>query len=294
MDYYCPRCDRRATMSRYSPYGPSRPTRCKNSRCKYDSTTGDAIFYSSLEKTLRDDLAREAEYIFTLKVITEGVEIPTGLTPTDAYRERIQTQGKANGCHSCGKKAATDKDQPWVGDHVPSTGLSSALQDDIRKKKAIADGKTHLFPHCHPCSHAQAQVVRTHGAAAKLSAVPSTDRKYLVGTKAPTAANCIDATGETVTASQGDEIQRLGVANGCHCCGTRYPAPDYHADHVFPREFCTSYMEQLFKALGLAYPSTFYLMPQCVKCSSNQGGTLTHLAKRAQRLARDLRIAVYK
>lgn len=295
MAYFCPFCLRRSnTSARYSPYASAgRPTVCKTRRCSYTPASG-AVFLTQGEKDLRRELEQESSYIFSATVATQGVEIPTGITPTRDYAAQIQTQGQKHGCHSCGVKAATDADQPWIGDHVPSTGLSASMQDDIRSTKKITGGKTYLFPHCHRCSREQAQVVKRNKGHAKLSDVPVADRKYLVGTKAVSAAQCIETSSEQVSSAQGLEIQRLGVAKGCHCCGTRFPAPDYHADHVFPKEFCTNYMEQIFEKMGLPYPTKFYLMPQCVKCSSNQGGTLSHLARRARAAAGKLGIIVYK
>lgn len=293
MAHYCPRCLRANYSGGASPYGSNRPTRCRNKHCGYVVTDGPQ-FLTEDGKKLRDALASEAAFIFSPKIATQGVLIPKGDTPTPAYALQIQAKGKAFGCHSCGKMAATDPDQPWVGDHVPSTALSASMQADIRLAKGIAANKTVLFPHCHRCSHEQAQVVKRYTGAAKLSDVPSTDRKYLEGTRPASVGECIPSTGPLVSASQGVQVQQIGVTKGCHCCGTKFPAPDYHADHVFPREFCTHYMSVLFERLGLTYPTKFYLMPQCVKCSSNQGGTLSHLAGRAQEAARKMGIPVYK
>lgn len=294
MTYYCPACgspDRAG--ARFSPMGPQRPTKCRSRRCTFDPADG-AVFLTKAEFDLREELETEAAFVFRRGVSSAGVPISRTTYSTTGYRTQIQVRGALHKCHTCRTDAATDTDQPWVGDHVPSTKLSAKMQAEVRAAKSIPTGKTYLFPHCFECSNKQAQAVKAHASATSLAAVPAADQPYLLGTMSVSAANCIEATGPKVTAAQGREIQRIGVANGCHCCGTRFPAPYYIADHVFPKEMCTAYMEGLFKKLGLQYPVRFYLMAQCVKCSTNQGGTLSGLALRAQAMARKLGVKVYK
>ncbi|HEX7360054.1 MAG TPA: hypothetical protein VF283_06160 [Bryobacteraceae bacterium] len=217
---------------------------------------------------------------------------------TPELRFATQQIGVRHGCHTCGTILAIDRDQPWIGDHIPPTNLKASAQEHYD-----TPSKTILFPQCDECALKQSALVKRLNSTriADLEDLEEEEEALIRGGKTTGRAGrkrnkryCIDASGPTVTQSEGVAIQKLGTRDGCHSCGKRVPRGVYHADHVFPQEFCTSYMETIFKVLGLAYPTTFELRPQCPRCSGNQGGSLSSLARQAQQFAKDHQIITYK
>jgi hypothetical protein len=56
-----------------------------------------------------------------------------------------------------------------------------------------------------------------------------------------------------------------------------YPQPDYNADQVVPAALVSEGMRQLFIYLDIELPVLRY-RPQCVRCSTGQGGAVSRLA----------------
>lgn len=245
-----------------------------------------------VKKLIEDELARN-----TTKPGWQGKGIIIDLSQfslTADLREQVQEQGKDFGCHTCITHLETDKDQPWVGDHIPPTELAWGDKKSVMGKDW--DESTYLFPQCHECSHKQSAVVRNLKNKTRKYADLTAGEKKLIGFgRLRLKGKYIDSSGPKVTATEGDQIQQLGVRNGCHSCGTKYPVLTYHADHSFPQEFCTHYMEEVFKDLGLAYPTSFDLRPQCPRCSGQQGGKMKQIMDVATAYATEnLKIVVYK
>lgn len=216
----------------------------------------------------------------------------------------IQQLGDSFGGHTCGTFIATDPNQPWTGDHLPPTELKDTLRQDVEKHLKIKRKAQYLAPQCTKCSSQQAALVKrlnsmsTQQARQYLNNHPDErnlirsrdSHKFAIGT------NCIWATGSKVTQSQGRQIQQMGEKKGCHSCGGWYPASIYIADHIVPQEFVTTYMEQVFKALGITEIDwdNLELRPQCPRCSTRQGGNLSHITKQALDFAQSTGITVYK
>jgi hypothetical protein len=218
----------------------------------------------------------------------------------DWVRAQVQDLGRSYGCHSCGKKIAKDKNQPWIGDHIPPTELSPLAQQTLG-----CDSTTYLFPQCDTCAHNQSALVRDlnrqdRTGLADYVANGAPDSHLVLGERTPDpldgtngrTANCVFSTGPRVKANEGLDIQGMGTRQGCHTCDHAYPASTYIADHVFPKALCTSWMEALFDRLGIPTPKLVF-RPQCPKCSTAQGGNLSALVERAKALARSLGIPVY-
>ncbi len=201
-------------------------------------------------------------------------------------RVHVQGIGKVHGCHTCRTKLESDKNQPWVGDHIPPTNLSSSAKLAQKCRKEV-----YLFPSCHSCSNQQAALVRQlkNNPTKKLTA---RERKMIHGGRKSDRG--IRTYGTKVSVYEGVLIQDLGEREGCHICGTKYPVDTYISDHTFPQELCTTYMEQVFDLLDLDYPTQFELRPQCTRCSSNQGGKVLQVRMLAMKFARENGITVYK
>ncbi len=245
-----------------------------------------------VKKLIEDELARnDSKPGWKGKGITIDL-MQFSLTPD--LRALVQEQGNNFGCHTCLTHLETDKNQPWVGDHIPPTQLSWGDKKIVMGKGW--DESTYLFPQCHECSHKQSAVVRDLKNGAKEYTDLTASQKKLIGSgRLRMKGKYIDSSGAKVTATEGLQIQQLGVRNGCHSCGVIYPVLTYHSDHSFPQEFCTHYMEQVFKDLGLAYPKSFDLRPQCPRCSGHQGGKMKQIMDVATAYATEnLGIVVYK
>jgi hypothetical protein len=109
--------------------------------------------------------------------------------------------------------------------------------------------------------------------------------------------DAIRSSGPKVSTPEGFQIQQLGMRNGCHSDPSHlYPADKYHADHIWPQELCTSYMEAVLNHLNLLQhkPTQQELRPQCPRCSGNQGGKLKQIADYAQQYAAQNNIVFYK
>ena len=212
------------------------------------------------------------------------------LTPD--LREQVQEIGRQHGCHTCLTRLEIDSDQPWVGDHIPPTKLTA--RDKAKIMGPSWRGKTYLYPQCHECSHQQSAIVDALKRGRMRFETLKRRQKELIGAVRTDGADRVRSSGPKVTADEAQAIQDVGVREGCHSCGTRYPVTTYHADHSFPQEFCTSYMEAVFKNLGLEYPDTFDLRPQCPRCSGHQGGKIKQIRDEAMKYATAQRLPVYK
>ncbi len=212
---------------------------------------------------------------------------------TESLRQQVQAIGDLHGCHTCLSRLEIDRDQPWVGDHIPPTELPWGIKKSVMGKDWADD--THLFPQCHECSHQQSTLVRNLKNGSKKYSDLSASEKNLIGFGRLRLKNKIESSGPKVTADEGFRIQELGKKHGCHSCKTKYPVTTYHADHSFPQEFCTHYMEGVFADLGFKYPTTFELRPQCPRCSGHQGGKMKQIMDVATEYAREnLGMVVYK
>jgi hypothetical protein len=225
----------------------------------------------------------------------KGKGVSVGLTTfslTADLRAQVQAIGDVHGCHTCKTRLEIDRDQPWVGDHIPPTELSVANKKSIRPEW---DSGTYLFPQCHECSYAQSAVVRSLNGGKNYADLDAKEKRLIGSGKRFNLNKCVPSSGPKVTPTEGQQIQVLGSKNGCHSCHGKVPTTVYHADHTFPQEFCTNYMQDVFKDLGLTYPTTFELRPQCPRCSGNQGGKVKQIMEVATAYAREnLKITVYK
>jgi hypothetical protein len=211
--------------------------------------------------------------------------------------------GKPYGCHTCNWKVEKDRDQPWVGDHIPPTELCPLAREIL----ACAT-TTYLFPQCGDCAEKQSALVRklNNMTRAELNAFEndldesSPEYRLINGGKAPIEDdedddwNCVASTGSRVKPHQGLSIQGLGTRQYCHSCGSKYPVSRYIADHVFPKAFVTSGMKSLFLQLEIPWPTKFVLRPQCKRCSTNQGGHVGSIVTAAREYAKTLGIVIYE
>ncbi|WP_263381536.1 hypothetical protein [Granulicella arctica] len=218
--------------------------------------------------------------------------------------------GQRLGCHTCNTRLEIDADQPWVGDHFPPTELNISARAalDVAFEGKDVNAKTYMLrPQCNSCSYQQAATVR------RLNSMTSTEIVKWLNSDAnmklevfmlingvsegKVGVDAIQSSGPKVTSTEGYRIQQLGIANGCHSDPShRFPANTYHADHIWPQELCTSYMEQVLLHLNLLNhrPAQQELRPQCPRCSGNQGGKLKQIADYAQQYATQHNITFYK
>lgn len=216
-------------------------------------------------------------------------------------RFHVQQLGESFGCHTCRTYLDTDKNQPWIGDHIPPTELK--CRDLVAKELGWKTDVQELFPQCDECAFQQAALVKRLNGYSKQEALRrakllvGTERKLIFGGLDPIAnQNCVRATGSKVSSTQGRTIQTMGTRNGCHSCGSAYPRKIYIADHVVPKEFCTNYMPQVFKILKIDEVDwdSLELRPQCPRCSHLQGGNMSGITKKALELAESEGLIVYK
>lgn len=226
------------------------------------------------------------------------------MVASDSQREAVNDIGKLHGCHSCLTPVATDKNQPWIGDHQPPTELSAKARKALGLAEApVYDGSVKLRPQCDVCSVSQAATVKRINAEVAGGKEPNLNAlgKRLLGVAKPKHDECINASSAKVSPAEGDSIQRLGEVHGCHSCGTYCPKDAYHADHCPPYCYTRShvikilkYAQKNVKSLDkLEIPTEFELRPQCPRCSHEQGGKLREVAGWAKRLAEALGITVY-
>lgn len=208
-------------------------------------------------------------------------------------RTAVNTTGTNFGCHTCLSLIHNDKNQPWIGDHIPPTNLSNSARNFYN-----CSDNTVLYPQCDVCASQQSTLVLKLNRLSGQNFPALTDKeKKLINGKVPkTTKNCIPSSSTVVTSGEGIAIQALGERYGCHSCGRKTPVSTYHSDHVFPQEFMTSYMPQVFKLLGL--PAVDYqaleVRPQCPRCSHKQGGNMNQITRLAIQVARENGIVVYK
>jgi hypothetical protein len=248
------------------------------SPAKYAGRSPARVDGRLLREAIEEEMARN-----TSKQGWKGEGVPIkrntfSLTPL--LRAKVQNVGLKHGCHTCLTVLKVDADQPWIGDHIPPTELSNPARKAFGLEKKGSFAK--LYPQCDSCSSLQSAFVR------KLNGMSSKalekfdagdDIFFLIGGQPESPTYYVDSTGPKVSPGQGQDIQKLGQAHGCHTCGSKYPRTIYHADHIFPQEWCTTYMKDVFEALGLGmdYPKHFELRPQCTKCSGHQGGKIASI-----------------
>ncbi len=216
-----------------------------------------------------------------------GVEIErTSFHINAGQRQLIQEIGAMHGCHTCRTKLVNDSNQPWVGDHIPPVNLKGGARLALG-----CSSKTYLYPQCHSCANAQAHLVKRLNSNPLLS-LNEFETKLITGGRSK--IHGIKTFGKKVSVTEGQQIQSLGEREGCHSCGAKNPASVYIADHTFPQEFCTSYMEQVFNHMKLPYPKKFELRPQRPRCSTLQGGKMSRITRLGLAYARKNKLTVYK
>jgi hypothetical protein len=203
-------------------------------------------------------------------------------------RVAVNKTGNMFGCHSCLSLISIDKNQPWIGDHIPPTNLKNSARQHYG-----CSLRTVLYPQCDVCASAQSALVKKLNC---LTTFPKLTARQLKLIRGNTHAQCIPSSGPKVSVGEGLQIQALGEQNGCHSCRTKYPVSTYHSDHIIPQEFMTSYMPQVLKLLGLPEIDFDQLevRPQCPRCSHRQGGKLNEISRLAIKFARTNNITVYK
>jgi hypothetical protein len=224
--------------------------------------------------------------------------------PADiAAKADVQIIGRAYGCHTCLTKLATDRDQPWIGDHCPPTGLGPKARELLN-----CDDDTYLFPQCHNCSQQQSSLVSAFSKCTRTSEIQELiddlepyGLDLMNGTKTAVPKgsknwNCLEASGPKVKVAEGFDIQVLGSTpgkrGGCHTCGSNVPVTEYIADHLVPATFVTSSMKTLFEKLDIEYPP-LQLRPQCTRCSTSQGGQVQAVVSKATAYGKSIGIVFY-
>jgi len=204
------------------------------------------------------------------------------------HKVEVNALGAKYGCHTCNTILASDKDQPWVGDHIPPTNLSSSVLTDLGFKSSTR----FLYPHCDKCCELQSALVNALNSGKKSASTLTSAERNLVTTGLATYTG-VASSGSSVSQSEGLQVQALGDTHGCHSCGKKAAKEKYHADHCPPKEFYTSYMPQVMKTLGFNEITEFRAKPQCPKCSNAQGGYMNKVTAMAKEYARSIGIKVY-
>lgn len=207
-----------------------------------------------------------------------------------AWREKVNVVGKLYGCHECLTVVEMDEDQPWIGDHIPSTKLGA------RARAALgAPDETVLLPSCQNCSSTQAALVKVLNATKDLDGfwktLTSRQQALVIGGKSTQGK--VLSHSPKVSKAERAIIKKNGMIDGCHACGGKVPRTKYIADHCPPQEFLTWYMPELCKELKIEIPEPT-ILPHCPKCSSEQGGRGSQITKVATKLAKKMGIPVYK
>lgn len=225
---------------------------------------------------------------------------------TESQIEAVNRLGAIHGCHSCGCKVETDKNQPWIGDHQPPTELSKNARRALGLPATIDYDaeEVRLLPQCDECSRAQAVTVKRVNKEVAEGEDPDLNGygKRLFGIGKQHHTHSIPATGSKVSPAQGYSIQNLGTLHGCHSCNSRYPKDSYHADHNPPVCYTFSHVinilrwakKNIDKYKDLDIRQDFHLLPQCPRCSHEQGGRMRALSTRATELARKMGFTVYR
>jgi hypothetical protein len=263
-------------------------------------------FARQLKKDIRRELSDTHEDWYGLEYPNEMLTISRNYYyPSEIDRFIIQQLGNSFGCHTCRTFISTDRNQPWTGDHIPPTQLRAGVRTWAEGQLGFNGGQQVLAPQCSGCSSRQAALVKSLNAMPLIQhaidflndALHRDEKKLILGGKQfLVGTNCVQATGPKVTQTQGRRVQHLGERQGCHSCGTLYPASVYIADHIVPKEFCTTYMPQVFEVLGIHEIDwdELELRPQCPRCSTRQGGKISTISVRALQFARTVGITVYK
>lgn len=205
-----------------------------------------------------------------------AIRIPPGeFYAVEQHREEIQILGFRNKCHTCAADILTDADQPWIGDHIPPTEWHAA-----------GNGPRVLYPQCDRCANEQAVLVRALNAGQAITP-NGHQQKLLTGGD----GESIPASGPRVSAEEGRQIQALGIANGCHSCGSHVSCHTYIADHEPAVLLYSPTFLSFAEEMGLPQIDTdrIYLVPQCRRCSTNQGGTLANLRRQMNELESERR-----
>jgi hypothetical protein len=235
----------------------------------------------------------------------EGVDVGRQqLTATDGQCRQVNKIGKKHGCHTCLTRVATDKNQPWIGDHQPPTSLSAKERAALGLAVAVYDGTVKLFPQCDVCSVTQAVTVKRIQAEILRGLQPNLNAlgKRLLGIQKPKHTHSIYASSPKVSDAEGQSIQRLGIVHGCHSCGSRYPKDSYHADHCPPVCYTYSHVirilqyakDNIDELSDIKITQSFELRPQCPRCSHEQGGKMSKIARWSKTLAQRMNITVYR
>ena len=208
-----------------------------------------------------------------------------------ATRDSVNNTGSQFGCHTCLSSIKTDRNQPWIGDHIPPTKLSNAARRNYN-----CPNNTVLYPQCDTCASLQSALVLklNRMKSGNFPALSAHEKKLILGGTPKNGR--ISSSNTVVTAGEGIAIQALGVKNGCHSCKRRNPVSVYHSDHVYPQEFMTAYMPRVFQLLKIEAIDFTKLVvrPQCPRCSHRQGGKLRAIARLAIEVAKENNIPVYK
>ena len=245
----------------------------------------------------------------------QGASVPiktTRFRAAEDNRADVQDTGAANKCHTCLTDITTDRNQPFIGDHIPPRQIHACYAskdlDEIMPKDW--DKGFVLLPHCDACAAEQSALVKRlcwkGSIADQYDLLTVKEKKLITGGR----VGKIKGTSGNVTEDQGLQVQAEGLKRGCHSCAggeRKFPNKIYHADHFPPAELLTSYMGKLIKHLemqdikvdptGLTIGMLLkkpVLRPQCARCSHQQGGLASKLRWMSMELARKAKIMVYK
>lgn len=217
-----------------------------------------------LKKLVRKFVSKYHSYNRRVEV---GLNFSANKTQKDNLRKRPMRL-----CPTC-RKAPHTNTSYWVADHRPPQALSA--------------GPYTLWPQCCLCSARQSAAVKKRKAGLLLT--PQENNLITV----PVAAyQPVSVTG-CVTAANRSRINTLGKSYGCITCGGR-SNPATVADHFMPAAFNRSYVEKVFKKIGIsAYLRDKYIVEQCWHCSNKQSSEVAAIIYLTRRAAKYLKITVY-
>jgi hypothetical protein len=211
----------------------------------------------------------------------------------DKIKPAIQASGILHGCHSCLTKIVGDKDQAWIGDHIPPSRLWSSVRLMTEIYSIRNFDRPLLFPQCDRCASQQPSIVakllqRRNGPSMTVADLTEKERTLVASSNKKVAElGFIAASNIRVNEAEGKKIQVLGIEHGCHSCDSRVASSIYHADHVIPSALFKPQVLTLMQSqpdllktiqkINPWYPKKGLFRPQCRRCSNAQGSDVQHL-----------------
>lgn len=225
-----------------------------------------------------------------------AVEIGRYEDPVNSsLKELVQAEGADHGCHTCLEIVSLDTDQPWIGDHIPPTQLSSASLRALGYATPPKPARR-LYAQCDRCAEKQSILVKRLNILAGKALekeIATLSPKQMAMLKGGVGHKNVPSHGPRVSEAEGKHVQSIGVRDGCHCCGRPYPKRKYHADHCPPVLLHMPSAQKIMQAVGIPAPTAYYAKPQCPRCSHGQGGALSSLKVTLSKMADELGMPNY-